>query len=111
MMAAVMVTAATCDQKQQIQKHVSPIEKAPDGKKYLIFPHPRKDIYLYSIKKENIWQHRKFYIDIPKYLIRISFKSISAGLKWKKSTEYTNDNFHSINPARHSRTEFISDIK
>ncbi|KAJ3644202.1 hypothetical protein Zmor_026872 [Zophobas morio] len=27
MMAAVMVTAATCDQKQQIQKHVPPIEK------------------------------------------------------------------------------------
>lgn len=27
MMAAVMVTAATCDQKQQIQKHVPPVEK------------------------------------------------------------------------------------
>lgn len=26
MMAALMVTAATCDQKQQIQKHVPPIE-------------------------------------------------------------------------------------
>ncbi|KAJ8920332.1 hypothetical protein NQ315_011994 [Exocentrus adspersus] len=31
MMAAVMVTAATCDQKQQIQKHVSPVEKVEDG--------------------------------------------------------------------------------
>lgn len=32
MMAPVMVTAATFDQKQQIQKHVSPIEKVEDGK-------------------------------------------------------------------------------
>ncbi|XP_044265994.1 metabotropic glutamate receptor 2 isoform X2 [Tribolium madens] len=30
MMAAVMVTAATCDQKQQIQKHVPPVEKDED---------------------------------------------------------------------------------
>ncbi|XP_057668815.1 metabotropic glutamate receptor 2 isoform X2 [Diorhabda carinulata] len=30
MMAAVMVTAATCDQKQNIQKHVSPIDNVPD---------------------------------------------------------------------------------
>nr|XP_023018026.1 metabotropic glutamate receptor [Leptinotarsa decemlineata] len=30
MMAAVMVTAATCDQKQNVQKHVSPIEKVED---------------------------------------------------------------------------------
>ncbi|XP_064210869.1 metabotropic glutamate receptor 2 isoform X2 [Tribolium castaneum] len=30
MMAAVMVTAATCDQKQQIQKHVPPVEQDED---------------------------------------------------------------------------------
>ncbi|CAG9859138.1 unnamed protein product [Phyllotreta striolata] len=30
MMAAVMVTAATCDQKQNVQKHVSPIENVVD---------------------------------------------------------------------------------
>ncbi|CAG9841120.1 unnamed protein product [Diabrotica balteata] len=30
MMAAVMVTAATCDQKQNVQKHVSPIEPVVD---------------------------------------------------------------------------------
>lgn len=39
MMAPVMVTAATFDQKQQIQKHVSPIEKVEDGEyriKFLI---------------------------------------------------------------------------
>lgn len=36
MMAAVMVTAATCNQKQQIQKHVPPIDtelSEKDGKK------------------------------------------------------------------------------
>lgn len=37
MMAAVMVTAATCDQKQQIQKHVPPIEKE-DGNYIIVIP-------------------------------------------------------------------------
>lgn len=32
MMAPVMVTAATCDQKQQIQKHVPPLQRESSEK-------------------------------------------------------------------------------
>lgn len=44
MMAPVMVTAATFDQKQQIQKHVSPIEKVEDGENFIDVVYAKNEI-------------------------------------------------------------------